>query len=60
MLLSDKQTWLSSLVFGQILATLGMSLWAFMVGPLVRHDGVGALLSGLLLGVMIESYRRSR
>lgn len=52
--------WLSSLLLGQGLAILGLVLYAVLVGPLVPLDVVGAFQSGLLLGVMLEGYRRSR
>ena len=55
-----EQRWLSSLLLGQVAATLGLVLYGLLVGPLVPHDGIGALLSGLLVGVMIEGYRRGR
>ena len=54
------QRWLSSLLLGQVTATLGLVLYGLLVGPLVPHDGIGALLAGLLIGVMIEGYRRGR
>jgi hypothetical protein len=31
-------------------ATAGLLLYAVLVGPLLPHDGLGALLSGLLIG----------
>ncbi len=55
-----ESQWLSSLFLGQGLATLGLGLYAVLVGPLVPHDGLGAFLAGLLLGVMLEGCRRSR
>ena len=59
-LLSRRRSWLTSLLLGQGIATLGLLLYATLIGPLVPHDGVGAFLAGLLLGVMVECYRRSR
>ena len=53
------QQWLTSLLLGQGIATLGLGVYALLVGPLVPHDGVGAFLSGLLISVMVECYRRS-
>ena len=55
-----ESQWLRSLLLGQGLATLSLVLYAVLVGPLVPHDGLGAFLAGLLLGVMVEGYRRSR
>jgi hypothetical protein len=55
-----RRRWLTSLLLGQCIATLGLGLYALLQGPLVPHDGVGAFLSGLLIGVMVECYRRSR
>jgi YVTN family beta-propeller protein len=58
--LPDRRRWLSALLGGQGVATLGLLVYAVVVGPLVPHDGVGALLSGVLIAVMIECYRRGR
>ena len=55
-----QQRWLSSVLLGQVAATRGLVLYGLLVGPLVPHDGIGALLAGLLVGVMIEGYRRGR
>ncbi len=59
-ILPNDHHWLTSLLLGQGIATLGLLLYALLVGPLVPHDGVGAFLSGVLIGVMVECYRRSR
>ena len=58
-LLPSRRQWLTSLLLGQGIATLGLGLYALLLGPLVPHDGGGAFLSGLLIGVMVECYRRS-
>ena len=58
-ILPNEQHWLTSLLLGQAIATLSLVLYALLVGPLVPHDGVGAFLAGLLIGTMVESYRRS-
>ncbi|MGE0681044.1 MAG: SdiA-regulated domain-containing protein [Candidatus Binatia bacterium] len=58
--LPERRRWLSALLWGQGVATLGLLVSITVVGPLVPHDGVGALLSGVLIGVMIECYRRGR
>lgn len=57
---SDRRRWLSALLWGQGVATMGLLIYAAVVGPLVPYDGIGALLSGVLIGVMIECYRRGR
>jgi hypothetical protein len=51
---------LSSLLVGQGVAGVGLVLYAGLVGPLVPHDALGGFLAGVLLGVMVECYRRSR
>ncbi len=55
-----RHQWLTSLLVGQGMATLGLVLYALLIGPLVPHDGIGALLAGLLIGVMVECYHRGR
>ena len=37
-----------------------LGFYAFFVGPLVAHDGIGAFVAGMLLAVSIEGYRRTR
>ncbi len=59
-ILSTGSQWLTSLLVGQGIATLGLVLYALFVGPLVPHDGIGTLLAGFLIGVMGEGYRRGR
>ena len=59
-LLSPRSHWLTSLLLGQGVVTLGLGLYAFLIGPLVPHDGLGAFLAGVLLSVMVEGYRRTR
>ena len=49
-----RQRWLSSRLLGQGMATCRLLVYGALVGTLVAHDGVGALLSGLLIGVMME------
>ena len=48
------------MLWGQGLAAAGLLYYATVVGPLVSHDAVGSVLSGFLLAVMIECYRRER
>ena len=57
--LPTHSQWLTSILIGQVIATLGLGVYALLIGPLVPHDGVGAFLAGLLIGVMVECYRRS-
>ena len=47
-------------VLAQVTATVGLGFYAFFVGPLVAHDGIGAFVAGMLLAVSIEGYRRTR
>ena len=58
-LLSDRRRWLHSLLLGQSVAFAGLLIYA-LLSPIVPHDGVGVLLTGLLIGVVIELYRRSQ
>ncbi len=55
-----EQTWLSSVLVGQAIATVCLLLYAAFVGPLVAHDGVGGFIFGLLIGAIIEGYCRAR
>ncbi len=55
-----RSQWFTSLLLGQGLATVGLVLYAVLVGPLVPHDGLGGFLAGLLLGVLVEGYHRGR
>ena len=52
-------SWLTSMLLGQVTATVGLGFYAVLVGPRVAHDGIGAFLAGVLLAVIIEGYRRS-
>jgi hypothetical protein len=53
-------SWLTSMLLGQVTATVGLGFYAVLVGPLVAHDGIGAFVAGVLLAVIIEGYRRAR
>lgn len=55
-----EQTWLSSVLVGQVIAPVCLLLCAALVGPLVPHDGVGGFIFGLLIGAIIEGYRLAR
>ncbi len=52
--------WLTSLLLGQCLVSLGPLVYALLIGPLVPDDGVDGFLAGILTGAMLEGYRRSR
>jgi IPTL-CTERM motif len=45
---------------GQIVAALGLGLYAWLIKPVVPQDLVGAMLSGVVLGILLECYRRGR
>ncbi len=51
---------LTSLLLGQCVVRLGLLVYALLIGPLLPHDGVGGFLAGILTGVMMGAYRRSR
>ena len=51
--------WLTSMLVGQVTATIGLGFYALLVGPLVAHDGNGAFLAGVLFAAIIEGYRRA-
>jgi len=52
-------SWLTSMLVGQVTATIGLGFYALLVGPLVAHDGNGAFLAGVLFAAIIEGYRRA-
>jgi hypothetical protein len=60
MILVSPYHLLSSLVVGQAIAGLGLLLYGVLVSPLVTHDAVGGFVAGMLLGLTVEFYRRSR
>ena len=53
-------SWLTSMLLGQVAATVGFGFCTVRVSPLVAHDGIGAFVAGMLLAVSIEGYRRTR
>ena len=59
-ILPNRRQRLTSLLLGQGIATLSLLLYAGLIAPLVPHDGIGAFLAGILIGVMLECYRRGR
>ena len=52
--------YLTSMLVGQVAATVGLGFYGALVSPLVAHDGIGTFLTGVLLAVFIEGYRRAR
>lgn len=60
LVLLDRHQWGTSLLLGQGVAGLSLLLYALFVNTLLPHDGVGTVLAGLLIGAMIEGYRRGR
>ena len=52
-------SWLTSMLLGQVAATVGFGFCTVRVSPLVAHDGIGAFLAGVLLAAIIEGYRRA-
>lgn len=51
---------MSSVLLGQGISVLGLVLYWALVGPLSPHDGLGAIVSGLLIATMILLYRSER
>lgn len=47
-------------LIGQGVAGLGLLLYGRLISPLVAHDVIGAALSGVLLGLMLECSRPGR
>jgi hypothetical protein len=43
---------------GQVLAWLGLGLYGWLVKPLAPHDVIGAILTGIVVGVLLECYKR--
>ena len=56
----DRRRLLRSLLIGQGLAAVGLLLYGVLVAPPAPHDGVGAFLAGILIGMIIEFCRRGR
>jgi hypothetical protein len=51
---------LEFVLVGQVVACVGLGLYASLIKPLLPQDLVGALLAGVVLGVLLECYRRGR
>jgi hypothetical protein len=39
---------------------VGLVLYGWLIEPVAGHDVIGAVLSGLILGVLLECYERGR
>jgi len=51
---------LRSVLVGQMVASMGLVLYGGLIDPVAAHDVLGAVLAGMLLGAMIECYRRGQ
>ena len=51
---------LEFVLVGQVVAGVGLGLYASLIKPLLPQDLVGALLAGVVLGMLLECYRRGR
>ena len=58
LLLIPSRPLLRSVLVGQMVAGMGLVLYGRGIAPVAAHDVLGAVLAGMLLGVMIECYRR--
>jgi IPTL-CTERM motif len=60
MLLIPSRQLLRSVFVGQMVAGMGLVLYGRGIEPVAAHDVLGAVLAGMLLGAMIECYRRGQ
>jgi hypothetical protein len=60
MVWSPSTNLLRSVCVGQAVAGLGLVLYGRLIEPVAAHDVIGAVLSGVVLGVLLESYRQGR
>jgi hypothetical protein len=51
---------LDFILVGQVVAALGLGLYAWLVTPLVPQDLICAMLAGVVLGVLLECWQRGR
>ena len=51
---------LRSVFVGQAVAGFGLVLYGRLIEPVAAHDVIGAVLSGVVLGVLLECYRQGR
>jgi hypothetical protein len=51
---------LDCVVVGQIVAAVGLGLYASLIKPLAPQDPIGAVLAGTVLGLLLECSRRGR
>jgi YVTN family beta-propeller protein len=49
-----------SVFVGQVVAGLGLVLYGRLIEALAAHDVIGAVLSGVIIGVLLECYRQGR
>ena len=54
------QPLLRSVLVGELVAGLGLTLYGQLIAPMAAHDVLGAGLAGLLLGVMLACARLGR
>ena len=60
LLLMPSRPLVRSVLVGQMLAGMGLMLYGWGIERMAAHDVLGAILAGLLLGAMIECYRRGQ
>jgi hypothetical protein len=60
LLLIPSRHLLRSVLVGQMVAGMGLVLYGRGIEPVAAHDVLGAVLAGMLLGAMIECYRRGQ
>jgi hypothetical protein len=60
LLLIPSRHLLRSVLVGQMVAGMGLMLYGRGIEPVAAHDVLGAVLAGMLLGAMIECYRRGQ
>jgi hypothetical protein len=56
----DRRRLLRSILLGQGVAALGLALYGILAGSPTPLDGLGAFIAGLMMGWIIEFYRRGR
>jgi hypothetical protein len=47
-------------IYEVLVAGMGLVLYGRLIEPVAAHDVLGAALAGMLLGAMIECYRRGQ
>jgi hypothetical protein len=51
---------LDFVLVGQIVAVVGLGLYGWLIKPLAPQDLIGAMLAGVVLGVLLECWQRGR